>query len=336
MIGAFPMSDVALYYPHVHPRDEAWLKQAVLYWPIIERIVPGGYLMSDTAAGQLLQQANILTEREPGPAAEIIADSFSTFVDAHAQELRGRFSLHHAEALEPQPGWNDEHFDLRFGWVHGQKIADPLVDALCDAGLAMRAYGQWIGMHPALSDVYMCALAAEMATEGRNTPITDRTLHHVAAAGWTFEDLARALLPDADVTSRGAPPPHREPEDVVVTLAVQSVALRDLRDVPIERTLLCGSLTARTSNASVSGSRSLPRASATTSTTSWTPKRWLITSSCAIGTPSRRIWNSSEKCFESNGSGTSTTPSAFPSYLRPRSPRPRSRTSRQRASRREQ
>ena len=29
------MADVALYYPYVHPRDDGWLKHAVLYWPTI-------------------------------------------------------------------------------------------------------------------------------------------------------------------------------------------------------------------------------------------------------------------------------------------------------------
>ena len=189
------LSDVALYYPHVHPRDETWLKNAVLFWPMIERIVPGNYLLSDTETGRVLQENGILTERDPGRAADVVGNSFLRFVESNADDLRQRYPLSAAEALEPQPGWNDDYLDLRFGWVHRGKIAEPVVEALSSADLAMRSVdGVWIGMHPALSDVYMCALAGEMAAQGRNSPITDEVLHHVAATGWTFDDLARALL----------------------------------------------------------------------------------------------------------------------------------------------
>jgi hypothetical protein len=64
-------------------------------------------------------------------------------------------------------------------------------------------------------------------------PITDRALHHVAAEGWTFDDLARALLPDDGIARQQAG--SDEPEDVVVALAVQSLAVRDMRNVPVER-----------------------------------------------------------------------------------------------------
>jgi hypothetical protein len=231
--GSVAMSDVALYYPHVHPRDDAWLKNVVLFWPMIERIVPPEYEVMDTETGRLLKEERILAEREPGLAADVIGQPFAAFVEKHAKELRERYSLRAAEALEPQPGWNDAYLDLRFGWVHAGKIDEGLVDALRAENLAMRGAGSWIGMHPALSDVYMCALAAEMAVEGKNTPITDRALHHVAAEGWSFDDLAHALLPDD-----GLPPPQAgsdRPDDVVVALAVQSVAVRDMHNVPVER-----------------------------------------------------------------------------------------------------
>jgi hypothetical protein len=233
--GSAAMSDIALYYPYVHPRDDAWLKNAVLFWPMIERIVPGGYLVTDTETGRLLQKKKILTEREPGLAATAVGEPFATFVEEHAEQLRKHYSLRAAEALEPQIGWNDEHFDLRFGWVHGKKVARKAVQALCAADLAMEAYDDWIGMHPALSDVYMCALAAEMAAAGETTPITDQELHHVAAEGWTFDDLGRALLPDEEAVPRDTRRDDQEPEDVVVALAFQSVVVPNMSEVPIER-----------------------------------------------------------------------------------------------------
>lgn len=228
------MSDIALYYPHVHPRDEAWLKHAVLYWPRIERIVPGGYLRTDTETMLALRQADILLERQPGAGSTRIAAMVTEFVSERAAELRGTYSLATAENLEPQPGWNDDHFDLRFGWIHQEKIDEQVVEALHDAGLAFVDHGEWIGMHPALSNVYMCALAAEMAEHGRNTPVTDEAIHHVAATGWTIDDLARALLPEADLAASAASRPAAS-EELVIALALRSVALRDMHSIPIER-----------------------------------------------------------------------------------------------------
>lgn len=230
-----PVIDVALYYPHVHPRDEGWLKQAVLFWPMIERIVPDGYTMSDSETGRVLEEEGILTQRHPGAAADVVGAPFAQFIQEHANELRERYSLHAAEELEPQPGWADAALDLRFGWVHSGKLAHEALDALCAVHLAKPAYEDWIGMHPALSDVYMCALAAELAAEGKNTPITDSALHHVAAEGWTVDDLARALLHDDDLAEGKAVEQEHTAEDYVVQLAVRSVAIRDLQNIPIER-----------------------------------------------------------------------------------------------------
>jgi hypothetical protein len=68
------MTEIALYYPYVHPRDEAWVKQALLYWPKIQRIVPDNYEMSDSPLLQLLVEEEILIDRPPGPGATDIAE----------------------------------------------------------------------------------------------------------------------------------------------------------------------------------------------------------------------------------------------------------------------
>jgi hypothetical protein len=36
------MNDIALYYPYVDFRDEAWLKAVVLHWPKLALIDAGG------------------------------------------------------------------------------------------------------------------------------------------------------------------------------------------------------------------------------------------------------------------------------------------------------
>ena len=227
-------ADIALYYPYVHPRDDGWLKHAVLFWPRIARIIPPGYLRSDTESARKLQEAGILLDRNPGPAAFSVSADFGGFVAAHAGELTARHSLTAARRLEPPRDVRaDGHVNPHYGWIHRGKITNDAIAALTENQLATE-HGDWIGMHPALSNVYMCALTAKLAARGLNVPITDQGLHHVAAAGWELDDLARALLPDTDLVadaSDGAP----AAKQLVVSLALRSLALPGIDAVPIER-----------------------------------------------------------------------------------------------------
>jgi hypothetical protein len=229
------MSDIALYYPYVHPRDDGWLKHAVLYWPVIERIVPGGYVLTDTHTGKVLKDAKILVEREPQLAIAEVAGVFANFVRDRAAELEGQYSLAAARQLPAQRPWTIN--SLICGSAGSTEARSPRTfDTLCGTELVIsQEDGFWIGMHPALSEVYMCALAAELAAAGRNTPITDHALHHVASTGWTFDDLSHALLPAVElpVAADAAPTAH----DRVVSLALGSFALRNLADVPVERVI---------------------------------------------------------------------------------------------------
>jgi hypothetical protein len=192
--------------------------------------------VSGSPTTSALQDAEILTSRPPGYAASAVAKEFISFVQAHADDLRGLYSLREAEKLPPREGSSaDMHLDLRFGWVYDAKMNPEVFNALHDAGLADASEEDWLRMHPALADVYMCALAAEMAAEGKNTPITDTSVHHVAAAGWSFDDLARALLPQRDTAPDSPPMSPGLPDELVVTVALKSIALRNPQDLPIAR-----------------------------------------------------------------------------------------------------
>ena len=48
-------------------------------------------------------------------------------------------------------------------------------------------------MHPKITQVYMTALAKELARRRGMYPLTDETLDHLAVGGWTMERLAQAL-----------------------------------------------------------------------------------------------------------------------------------------------
>jgi uncharacterized protein DUF6236 len=227
-------ADIALYYPYVHPRDDGWLKHAVLFWPRIARIIPTDYLRSDTDSARKLYDAGILVDRKPEPAAASVSADFGHFVVAHVAELSERYSLAAARELEPPSDIRAyEHVNPQYGWIHRGKMTIDAIAALTDSKLATE-HGDWIGMHPALSNVYMCALTAKLAARGRNVPITDQDLHHVAAAGWELGDLARALLPDTHLTE-DVGDGETGPEQLVVSLALRSLVLPGIDGVPIER-----------------------------------------------------------------------------------------------------
>jgi hypothetical protein len=47
---------IALYYPYIHVRDEAWLKYAALYWPKMGRLRPPDYGTTDSPVAQMLKR----------------------------------------------------------------------------------------------------------------------------------------------------------------------------------------------------------------------------------------------------------------------------------------
>jgi hypothetical protein len=124
------MSEIALYYPYVHPREESWVKQALLFWPRIQRIVPADYPVTDTPTLRLLVDEGILTERLPDPGAAELSESFVEFLTRHATSLQGAYSVEKATVLPPRPGWNDAELDPRLGWIHTSKLDENAVEHL--------------------------------------------------------------------------------------------------------------------------------------------------------------------------------------------------------------
>jgi hypothetical protein len=89
-------SAAALYYPYIHFRDEAWVKQAALYWDNVARIVPGGYgerLHDGDVVKALRDEAGVVVDREPEDhVVETVSEELCRFVDAHADALAQHFS----------------------------------------------------------------------------------------------------------------------------------------------------------------------------------------------------------------------------------------------------
>src|SRR4051812_41976749 len=237
------MTEIALYYPYVHPRDEAWVKQALLYWPKIQRIVPDNYEMSDSPLLQLLVEEEILIDRPPGPGATDISEPFVDYVARHKAGLRAAYPVQKALALPPRAGWNDAHLDPRLGWIHRGKVAPRAAQALIRSGLATlhRKDPTWLGVHPALFNVYMCALAGGLSqrTAMMTSPVTDEPLLHVGAFGWSIDNIAEALLTDLPQPRADQPPSTEDPDAqaTFIAVAIRTLVPRGLDRVPVERIL---------------------------------------------------------------------------------------------------
>jgi len=237
------MAEIALYYPYVHPRDESWVKQALLFWPKIQRIVPENYPITDSPLLERLVKAEILVERRPDPAASELSGAFVDYIARHGTSLRASYRVQRALSLPPQPGWNDSQLDPRLGWIHRGKVDPAAARALIGSRLATLHLGDptWLGVHPALFQVYMCSLAGRLSqrTSAMTEPVTDAPLHHVGAFGWSIEAIARALLTELSGPSVGKSKKKEEPDAqaLLVAVAMRALVPRGLERVPVERIL---------------------------------------------------------------------------------------------------
>ena len=223
--GAEPRSDVGLYYPFIHFMDEEWLKLAALYWPRMGRIVPRGYEPHDSdTVKQLVDKLDFVANVDPGRASYVVGELFADFLLEHEGRLQKPYGVSQADEWAPDPvtiqrmgvGRGDSSLSDRLAHIYVSKINPSLLDRLVEGGLAVHARGpEWVGVHPKLADVYMAALAEEIARENQLEPLTDDAADHVAASGWSMERLAEALLGE-----RGLADAASSQEDLSTALAM--------------------------------------------------------------------------------------------------------------------
>lgn len=103
------MRDIALYYPYIHVRDDAWLKAAALYWPKIARIVPDGYPVADSEiARKLSGELDFILGINPGPYAHSLRAEFSDFIKENRAALQKRYYLPHSPIPgQPYESWKE-------------------------------------------------------------------------------------------------------------------------------------------------------------------------------------------------------------------------------------
>jgi hypothetical protein len=235
-------SYTALYYPFIHFKDDRWLKTAALYWDRMGRIVPSSYVTDDSNTVHALGTfVEILRPEWVRPA---FGETFIEFIQEHGPRLRERYNIELRDqwpavpiAQRPPRAGGPSGTDPRLSYVYYEKMTPELSALLIESTIALPDHydSHWLGMHPKIAQIYMTALADELAGERGMYPLTDETIDHLAVGGWTMERLAQALLDDPDLVR--AKPQSREVESVAAYLALQTVLPKDPEQLSVDRIL---------------------------------------------------------------------------------------------------
>jgi len=250
---------IGLYYPFIHFRDDSWIKLAALYWDKMGRIVPRGYKTRDSDTVERLsgergfvENVNVgfySSDRYPDsdeyPNELNLDEAFINLLKQHEAALRVRYGVSQRHKWPDVSATQAAHLgtDPKLAYVYIEKMPSDLIEAFISTELALADHdvydeqGHWlemgrVGMHPRLADLYMTALAEEIAKNTGYYPVADETLNHLALSGCTLERLAEALL--GNVRLAGQAPSEREIEAVLATISLQSVIPRDIASVPTE------------------------------------------------------------------------------------------------------
>lgn len=162
-----------MYYPHIHFRDRAWLRTALLHYDQLIRIVPEGYdpnkvedyarfsAEADELAAEVKQLESVGFIRNLAPNKDSVSYASNEFFDFAARNLddpaRRRAVLPLLHRRNP--------------WITlpSSKIDPALAEVLCDLGLARRneelVYGEW-DLEAATGVLYLTYLTVRMA-DGR-------------------------------------------------------------------------------------------------------------------------------------------------------------------------
>jgi Family of unknown function (DUF6236) len=179
-----------LYYPYIHFQDEGWLKSALLYWDNMARIVPDGTKPNDKFAAKVFSDENIVIDKSPSLAASKIAEPFRKLLASQGTRLEKKFRV----STLPED---------KLSLIHEMKF-DPALRVDLETLNIARCYGDWLGVHPVFTRVYMAALAEEMAPAIGARPVVDNATDHVSISGLTLERLIELLLGPDEAKSAGA------------------------------------------------------------------------------------------------------------------------------------
>ena len=187
---------IGLYYPYIHFRDENWLKMAVLFWDGLTRIVPVHDTPHYSPAVLELQDLyqDFLNDHYPDKSTlEAVGYPFMQLINERRVELRERYGVRRSgnEIVRSDGVVSDRE-------LLGDKLFKGLTDALVEAELAVLKTGrdgrEEVYIDPKVADVYMAALAGEMAKRMKFLLVTNNPADHLAVSGLEVARLGEALL----------------------------------------------------------------------------------------------------------------------------------------------
>lgn len=256
------MHEIALYYPFIHVRDDAWLKAAALYWPRMARLAPAEYPRYDSEiARQLSGELDFFLNIKPRSYARPAAVEFLEFIRNNREALQSRYSVSQVPGSvndeEPYPSFKEliargrqptpetrvpadtapdpraHHDHGNIGWIHTEKLTWDLREELIASGLGSGSGPDWVIVAPDIAMVYTAALAEQVAESNDLAVVTDVPRAYGTLNRWDVEQLASALLGDD-------PPdgPALEADEVgalYAAVAIRTVVPASLDDIPVDR-----------------------------------------------------------------------------------------------------
>jgi hypothetical protein len=230
-----------LYYPFIHFKDDNWLKLSAVYFDKMYRIVPSGYKTEDSDTVRALE--DFVDVVRPEWARPAFGETFAQFIDQYHKLLVERYGVARADQWDAKPqkmvppaAGGPSGIDPRLSYIYFEKMTPELGERFLRSGLARFDPGddRWMGMHPMLAQVFMTALADQLAGERQLQPMTDETLDHLALSGLTPERLAQLLLGD-DVNLVDDRPTERELEQAFALLALRTILPKDIAQVSVKK-----------------------------------------------------------------------------------------------------
>lgn len=250
-----PLPTPGLYYPYADFQSEAWVKLAVINWSRIERIKPARYPHEDQMITRRLFELGWLQDITPDRTQLMAAAQeflFEFLLTPNQPSFSGGFRLDQRKwakyAVEQRSAWPETHFgipphgaDKRLAYVYAgsgdeMKMIPWLIQYLKRARLVLRHEVNgaiWLGLHPYIAGIYMCALTRVIADDRLLVPVTDDEIAHRAFGRSALDRLGETLG-----GGRGAPreifPEEIESQYVEIALrgALNPV---DLDEIPIEK-----------------------------------------------------------------------------------------------------
>lgn len=224
------MSAIGLYYPYIHFQDDLWVKQAALYWDKVARIVPAGYdgLHDSTLVSRLRDELDLVSNYEPEwPTVRAVSEELIELIQEHEGALRERFD----------PAVHLESSTDSLAYLYHTKMDHQLVRVLQESGLGTyrRVGGEadhaWLGVHPRIGQVFMTALASEMARRGALEVVSDNERFAVAGCGFPLKQQFANLV---DGDGGAALPVGETVEGMLGVAAIECVLPANLEVLTVE------------------------------------------------------------------------------------------------------